>query len=81
MVIKADDTVVANFTVVSFRFSEYFTCFAVPVVVELCLLVYLCLSFNELFWVEDLLFSFIQRDERIILVELLIKYRCAQFFA
>ena len=77
MVIKADHTVIANFTVVSFRFSEYFTCFAVSIVIELCLLIDLCLPFDELFWVEDLLFSFVQRDERIILVELLVKYRCA----
>ena len=77
MVIKANYTVVANFAVISFWFSEYFTCFAVSIVVELCLLIYLCLSFNELFWVKDLLFSFVQRDERVILVELLVKYRCA----
>ena len=76
MVIKANHTVVANFTVVSFRFSVYFTCFAVSIVIKLCLLIYLCLSFVELFWVEDLLFSFVQRDERIVLVKLLFKYRC-----
>ena len=77
MVIEANYTVVANFTVVSFRFPEYFTCLAVSVVIKLCLLVYLCLSFNEVFWVEDLLFGFVQGDERIVLVELLVKYRRA----
>ena len=74
--IKANHTVVANFTVVSFRFSVNFTCFAVSIVIKLRLLIYLCLSFVEIFWVKDLLFSFVQRDERIVLVKLLFKYGC-----
>ena len=61
MVVEANHTVVTHLAVISFGLPEYFTSFAVSVVVKLCLLIDLGLHLNVVVCVENLLFVIVER--------------------
>ena len=62
MVVEAEDTVVADFAMRSFRPASDLTCSAIPWIVEFCLLEDAGVFWLELFLVEDLVLIGVQGE-------------------